>query len=634
MPARKNLHEPRIDGMLNRLAPGDRLIVGELTRLGRSLGQAIRILDELGKRKSRFTAIKEGIHFEGKPELHTKVMVALFGLFAKVERDVSPSAPSRAWPQPVPKAARSDDRKAHWEKRAPDRKEEEIGILLQKQVTKASIVKIVGVHPPHHSPLHRDAEAGAGSLEPENNWQSNNSNEEYPMSRKNPGYFLVTLILLFCVSLIEPKAFAQDSGAYPSLSGAYRSSSQHPRVFVTPAELTDMVTRINAPGSFSAQNFSRLANQVKAHLAANVDWDAVYSGCDLDIYLHTFSYEPATGYANEVRTGSQMSTAMNVRQGMLPPAGDAIVASRLALYAALLKGGAKAPAGAPDAGQAAALAKRILLAWASRSFRDQSGNFLNRAEQFCDAQQRFNRLEENNVGLQIARGVIYSVHAQDLLQSIGAFDSAQTSQLNVFHNAIFNLIREASNFRFTLPELNRSADTRCELYSNHVGAHLEGLLAIARLLDDSQKFNAVLYGNDRSIPVALPWTVWFNHAVYGENDSRLRVTKTKAPIGPQVLTPSRPRLLLLEKLRIAIETTTPPKGLAIHWVSWRASTAWRTSWRTPGSKATAIAELASNPSRWQLSIMLVMANMLASRSLSLPIMPAPVPIISNMLDKS
>jgi DNA invertase Pin-like site-specific DNA recombinase len=52
--------------MLERLAPGDRLIVSELSRLGRSLGQVIHIVDELVKRKIRFTAIKESIHFEGK----------------------------------------------------------------------------------------------------------------------------------------------------------------------------------------------------------------------------------------------------------------------------------------------------------------------------------------------------------------------------------------------------------------------------------------------------------------------------------------------------------------------------------------------------------------------------------------
>jgi hypothetical protein len=137
------------------------------------------------------------------------------------------------------------------------------------------------------------------------------------MSHKNPRRFLVALI----VPLIAPEAFAQDSGAYPALSGSYTSSAQHPRVFLTPAELTDMVTRINTPGSLSAQTFSKLANKVRADLVAKKDWDAVYSGCDIDICLHTFSYEPASGYANEIRTGSQMSTAMNVRQGMLPPAG-------------------------------------------------------------------------------------------------------------------------------------------------------------------------------------------------------------------------------------------------------------------------------------------------------------------------
>jgi DNA invertase Pin-like site-specific DNA recombinase len=50
--------------------------VSELSRLGRSLGQVIHIVDELVKRKIRFTAIKESIHFEGKQDLQTKVTVS------------------------------------------------------------------------------------------------------------------------------------------------------------------------------------------------------------------------------------------------------------------------------------------------------------------------------------------------------------------------------------------------------------------------------------------------------------------------------------------------------------------------------------------------------------------------------
>jgi hypothetical protein len=49
------------------------------------------------------------------------------------------------------------------------------------------------------------------------------------MSRKNPRRFLVLLILLLCAPLIALEAFAHDSGAYPALSGDYRSSGQHPR---------------------------------------------------------------------------------------------------------------------------------------------------------------------------------------------------------------------------------------------------------------------------------------------------------------------------------------------------------------------------------------------------------------------
>jgi hypothetical protein len=352
--------------------------------------------------------------------------------------------------------------------------------------------------------------------------------EEYPMSRQNPRHCLVVLVSLVCASVITPRTDAQTLGAYPVLSGAYTSSKQHPRVFTTPDELSSLVTRINTPGSFSAQSFAGLSRQIKSDLAANVDWDAAYSGCDLDVYLHAFSYEPVTGYADEIRTAGQLDSAMNVRQGMSPPAGAAIVASRLALYAVLVKAGAHTATGAPAAGEAAALGKRILLAWATHGFRDQNGRFLNKAEQFCDGQQRFSRYEENGVGLQVGRGIVYSVHAQDLLESIAAFNSAQTSQLNVFYAAMFDLIREASNFRAALPEMSGREDV-CERYSNHEGAHVMGLLSIARLFDDGRRFNAVLYGSDRSIPLTISWTEWFNHAVYGENDRPAACGKNKGP---------------------------------------------------------------------------------------------------------
>ena len=66
--------------MLGTLEPGGRLLVSELSRLGRSLSQVIQIVETLVRRKIRFIAIKEAIEFDGKQDLPTKVMIALFGV--------------------------------------------------------------------------------------------------------------------------------------------------------------------------------------------------------------------------------------------------------------------------------------------------------------------------------------------------------------------------------------------------------------------------------------------------------------------------------------------------------------------------------------------------------------------------
>ncbi|WP_338846320.1 hypothetical protein V8J88_21490 [Massilia sp. W12] len=303
---------------------------------------------------------------------------------------------------------------------------------------------------------------------------------------------------------------ATTSGRVPPLAGSYTSSTQHPRVFTNQKELTQLAKRSNVAGSFSAQNFSRLTTQIKQDLAAKVDWAAAYSGCDLAIYLRTFSYEARTGYAAEVRSEEQLKSALRVRNDATAPAGAALVAARLALYAALLKAGATPLEQAPEAEAAAQLAKQILLAWAERGFRDAKGARFQSSQQFCGND---GKPEDANVGLQLGRGVVYSVQAQDLLQAQGALNSAEVKQLNAFHLGLFDLIRLALNRRVEQPMQD------CERYSNHSAAALTGMLSIARLLDDGKRFNAVLKGGDAAYPVALPWLVQFNRAIYGEGDS-------------------------------------------------------------------------------------------------------------------
>ena len=56
----------RLDELMSVLQRGDRLVVSELSRLGRSLGQIVAILDALAKAGVAFVVLKENIRVEGK----------------------------------------------------------------------------------------------------------------------------------------------------------------------------------------------------------------------------------------------------------------------------------------------------------------------------------------------------------------------------------------------------------------------------------------------------------------------------------------------------------------------------------------------------------------------------------------
>ncbi len=88
MSSRKSTKQRRIDEMLEHLTKGDTLVVAELSRLARSVGQIAVIVDTLCKNGVRVICIKEGINVNGKKDMQTKVMITMFSLFAEIERDL------------------------------------------------------------------------------------------------------------------------------------------------------------------------------------------------------------------------------------------------------------------------------------------------------------------------------------------------------------------------------------------------------------------------------------------------------------------------------------------------------------------------------------------------------------------
>ena len=145
MSTRKARQKSGVDEVIEGLEPGDALVVSELSRLGRSLGQIIQIVDQLVQRKIQFTAIKESICLNGKQDMRTKVMVTLFGLFAEIERDLISERTKEGLAAAKAKGKLLGRPKGSLGKSRLDGKEEEIRTLIGKKVSKASLAKIMDV---------------------------------------------------------------------------------------------------------------------------------------------------------------------------------------------------------------------------------------------------------------------------------------------------------------------------------------------------------------------------------------------------------------------------------------------------------------------------------------------------------
>ena len=111
----------------------------------RSLSQVLQIVATLIERKIRFIAIKEAIEVEGKQDLRTKVMIAMFGLFAEVERDLISERTKEGLAAAKAQGKQLGRPKGALGKSKLDGKEEDIRMLLGKEVSKASIAKILDV---------------------------------------------------------------------------------------------------------------------------------------------------------------------------------------------------------------------------------------------------------------------------------------------------------------------------------------------------------------------------------------------------------------------------------------------------------------------------------------------------------
>lgn len=146
--SQKSMKRRRISDLLTILQPTDVLLVSELSRLGRSVGQIISIVEKLIAKSVRLVAIKEGIDLAGAADLQTKVMITLFSLFAEIERDLISERTKEGVMAARAKGKILGRPKGVLGKSRLDGKEEEIRLLLQKRVSKSAIARILEVPDP------------------------------------------------------------------------------------------------------------------------------------------------------------------------------------------------------------------------------------------------------------------------------------------------------------------------------------------------------------------------------------------------------------------------------------------------------------------------------------------------------
>jgi DNA invertase Pin-like site-specific DNA recombinase len=143
--SRRPVKERKMDVLLAQLNSGDTLIVSELSRLGRSVGEVITTVDTLVKRQIHLLVIKEGIRLTGTQDLQTRVMVTLFGLFAEIERELISLRTKEALAAAKAAGRRLGRPRGTRGRSKLDGREHEIKKLLDLHVSKASIAKITGV---------------------------------------------------------------------------------------------------------------------------------------------------------------------------------------------------------------------------------------------------------------------------------------------------------------------------------------------------------------------------------------------------------------------------------------------------------------------------------------------------------
>jgi DNA invertase Pin-like site-specific DNA recombinase len=144
--SRKSESDRQID-KVRALEKGDLLVVSELSRLGRSTGQVINLVNELVARGVGLEALKQNISIKpgnGEMDQQAKIMVTVFSLMAELERDLISQRTKQALAARKAGGQRLGKPKGISTSKI-DQHREKIEELLRFKVSTAAIARMIGM---------------------------------------------------------------------------------------------------------------------------------------------------------------------------------------------------------------------------------------------------------------------------------------------------------------------------------------------------------------------------------------------------------------------------------------------------------------------------------------------------------
>ena len=145
MSSRKSLGKRKIDILFDNLREGDQIIVSEMSRIGRSTGEVLNIVNDLIAMGVNIHVIKQNLNLTDNGDMQSKIMVTMFSLFAELERDLISQRTKRALEARKAAGVKLGRKKGSLGVSKLDGQEDTISDLIGKKVSIGSIAKILGV---------------------------------------------------------------------------------------------------------------------------------------------------------------------------------------------------------------------------------------------------------------------------------------------------------------------------------------------------------------------------------------------------------------------------------------------------------------------------------------------------------